>query len=92
MKDDLPKPPVPPENCCLSGCQHCVWDVYADELREYQEKIKMLKRTTAKDHPADGEDIADIDPSVKAFLDLEKYAVVARYETFAGKRVLHIRN
>ncbi|KAL7753467.1 hypothetical protein RI367_001242 [Sorochytrium milnesiophthora] len=49
------KPPVkpsPPDNCCMSGCVHCVWDLYADELVEYgnarlkwyQERVDTMTR------------------------------------------------
>ncbi|KAF8097886.1 hypothetical protein N665_0279s0016 [Sinapis alba] len=33
----LPLPPEKPEpgDCCGSGCVRCVWDVYYDELEEY---------------------------------------------------------
>ncbi|CAA7061510.1 unnamed protein product [Microthlaspi erraticum] len=33
----LPPPPEKPEpgDCCGSGCVRCVWDVYYDELEEY---------------------------------------------------------
>ncbi|KZV41243.1 hypothetical protein F511_28658 [Dorcoceras hygrometricum] len=33
-------PPIPekplPGDCCGSGCVRCVWDVYYEELEEYQ--------------------------------------------------------
>ncbi len=30
--------PAPPEDweCCESGCDSCVWDIYYQELREWQ--------------------------------------------------------
>ncbi|EEF28728.1 conserved hypothetical protein [Ricinus communis] len=35
----LPPPPPPekpePGDCCGSGCVRCVWDVYYEELEEY---------------------------------------------------------
>ncbi|KAI8459884.1 hypothetical protein BY996DRAFT_6409829 [Phakopsora pachyrhizi] len=41
-----PQPPGP-EDCCMSGCEVCVYEVYQSELEEYlrkkeQEKIKQF--------------------------------------------------
>lgn len=32
--------PIPPESheCCDSGCNPCVWDIYREALRQWQEK------------------------------------------------------
>ncbi|KAJ0232665.1 hypothetical protein HA466_0289010 [Hirschfeldia incana] len=37
----LPPPPEKPEpgDCCGSGCVRCVWDMYYDELEEYNNKL-----------------------------------------------------
>uniref|UniRef100_A0A1J3FGG6 UPF0651 protein P31B10.02, mitochondrial n=1 Tax=Noccaea caerulescens TaxID=107243 RepID=A0A1J3FGG6_NOCCA len=37
----LPPPPEKPEpgDCCGNGCVRCVWDVYYDELEEYNSKL-----------------------------------------------------
>jgi hypothetical protein len=44
MKDDTdprPQPPEPPlpGECCDSGCDPCVLDTYAEELRYYREQL-----------------------------------------------------
>ncbi|KNZ43845.1 hypothetical protein VP01_97g2 [Puccinia sorghi] len=35
-----PKPPGP-EDCCMSGCATCVYDIYAQESEEYLESLKQ---------------------------------------------------
>lgn len=35
-ENDKPQPPAPAE-CCESGCETCVWDVYFEELRQWKE-------------------------------------------------------
>ncbi|XP_050367707.1 monothiol glutaredoxin-S6-like isoform X2 [Argentina anserina] len=41
-KSEVPPPPEKPEpgDCCGSGCVRCVWDVYYDELDEYNKLYK----------------------------------------------------
>jgi cytochrome-b5 reductase len=34
--NEAPTPPAPNE-CCESGCVPCVWDVYYEALRQWQE-------------------------------------------------------
>jgi hypothetical protein len=31
----VPPRPEEPDNCCMSGCVNCVWDLYRDELEEW---------------------------------------------------------
>ncbi|KAG7555575.1 Oxidoreductase-like N-terminal [Arabidopsis suecica] len=37
----VPPPPEKPEpgDCCGSGCVRCVWDVYYEELEDYNNKL-----------------------------------------------------
>ncbi|KAI3726531.1 hypothetical protein L1987_66329 [Smallanthus sonchifolius] len=39
---EIPPPPEKPlpEDCCGSGCVRCVWDVYFEELAEYNKLYK----------------------------------------------------
>lgn len=43
MDDPDPRPQAPekplPMDCCDSGCECCVMDVYSDELDEYRERL-----------------------------------------------------
>ncbi|KAL1999516.1 hypothetical protein VTN02DRAFT_4392 [Thermoascus thermophilus] len=36
----IPPRPVEPDNCCMSGCVHCVWDDYRDDLEEWAERVE----------------------------------------------------
>ncbi|KAJ5273987.1 Oxidoreductase-like N-terminal [Penicillium angulare] len=41
----VPIPPQPekPENCCMSGCVHCVWDDFRDEMEEWAGRAAIAK-------------------------------------------------
>ncbi|KAL1919441.1 uncharacterized protein VTP21DRAFT_2134 [Calcarisporiella thermophila] len=48
----LPPKPSPPDNCCFSGCAHCVFDIYIDELDHYfSVKRDLRSRLLAKSLP-----------------------------------------
>ena len=32
----VPPRPEEPDNCCMSGCVNCVWDIYRDEMEEWE--------------------------------------------------------
>ena len=35
-----PKPKEPTESeCCMSGCARCVWDIYFEELEQFESKV-----------------------------------------------------
>lgn len=34
----VPPKPEEPDNCCMSGCVNCVWDMYRDEMEEWAAK------------------------------------------------------
>ncbi|SCU94693.1 LANO_0E07712g1_1 [Lachancea nothofagi CBS 11611] len=37
----VPEKPSEPDNCCMSGCVNCVWEIYNDDLREWKDKRKQ---------------------------------------------------
>ncbi|CRG92760.1 hypothetical protein PISL3812_09827 [Talaromyces islandicus] len=41
----VPIPPRPsePDNCCMSGCVHCVWDDYRDDLESWASRIQQAR-------------------------------------------------
>ncbi|KAF4347250.1 hypothetical protein G4B88_015760, partial [Cannabis sativa] len=50
---EKPPPPPPPEkplpgDCCGSGCVRCVWDIYYDELEDYNKLYKTDSKPSYK--------------------------------------------
>ncbi|KIY01183.1 uncharacterized protein Z520_02735 [Fonsecaea multimorphosa CBS 102226] len=35
----VPPKPAEPDNCCMSGCVHCVWDDYRDDVEEWAARV-----------------------------------------------------
>ncbi|KAK0936609.1 hypothetical protein LTR29_011847 [Friedmanniomyces endolithicus] len=44
----VPPRPEEPENCCMSGCVNCVWDLFRDEMEEWAEKSAEARGKTLK--------------------------------------------
>ncbi|KAG0369546.1 oxidoreductase-like protein [Gamsiella multidivaricata] len=87
----IPVKPMPPgaEDCCMSGCAHCIYDVYEEDRQEYKQKLTRVlgeiekaglppPPSVAADKAAgdiiglEEEKDADMDPGMKAFLELER--------------------
>ncbi|XP_046991411.1 UPF0651 protein P31B10.02, mitochondrial isoform X1 [Schistocerca americana] len=59
-EDNTGELPEEPTNCCMSGCENCVWIQYAEEL---------LKRFSDGDEKARTTILSKVsDPSMKSFL------------------------
>lgn len=43
----VPPKPVEPDNCCMSGCVNCVWEVYRDDMEEWATMRKKADRALA---------------------------------------------
>lgn len=43
--DDLPPPPEKPDplDCCGGGCAPCIYDLYEEELIEWQKQVAEIK-------------------------------------------------
>ncbi|KAF9320291.1 hypothetical protein BG003_006681 [Podila horticola] len=86
---EIPVKPTPPgaEDCCMSGCAVCVYDIYEDDRQEYKKALAKVLKNIQKaglPHPppdvvpasgaqgGDAKDDDDMDPGMKAFLELER--------------------
>lgn len=38
---NVPGRPLEPDNCCMSGCVNCVWEIYNEDIRDWKEKRKI---------------------------------------------------
>ncbi|KAL5606503.1 hypothetical protein BROUX41_002909 [Berkeleyomyces rouxiae] len=45
----IPKKPEEPDNCCMSGCVHCVWDIYQDEMLQWQAAMKQAEEAALEE-------------------------------------------
>lgn len=39
----VPPKPEEPDNCCMSGCVNCVWDMFRDEMEEWATKSAQAR-------------------------------------------------
>ncbi|KAK3181662.1 hypothetical protein K4F52_007040 [Lecanicillium sp. MT-2017a] len=44
----IPPRPEEPDNCCMSGCVNCVWDLFREEMEEWSSKTKEAKKRLAE--------------------------------------------
>ncbi|KAK3116387.1 hypothetical protein LTR53_003307 [Teratosphaeriaceae sp. CCFEE 6253] len=44
----VPPKPEEPENCCMSGCANCVWDLFRDDMEEWAAKTVEARAHTAE--------------------------------------------
>jgi hypothetical protein len=50
-RPDKPEAPLPAE-CCESGCEVCVWDVYNDQMRAWRDAMSRWRQA----HPGEDDD------------------------------------
>ena len=44
----VPEKPMEPDNCCMSGCINCVWELYNDDVKEWNLQRKKAADTLVK--------------------------------------------
>ncbi|KAG2735532.1 hypothetical protein G9P44_001746 [Scheffersomyces stipitis] len=37
----VPERPIEPDNCCMSGCINCVWELFNDDVKDWNQKRKL---------------------------------------------------
>lgn len=37
----VPAKPVEPDNCCMSGCVNCVWELFNEDIRDWKHQRKL---------------------------------------------------
>lgn len=47
----IPPRPHEPDNCCMSGCVHCVWDDFRDEMEQWAGRVEHAKAKGASKSP-----------------------------------------
>ncbi|CAG8655248.1 7757_t:CDS:2 [Funneliformis caledonium] len=68
--EKIPQKPEFPNNCCMSGCAHCEWK---DKLNNIKERLLKEKKPLPDIFIQLLESNKNnIDPGIKAFLELEK--------------------
>jgi Oxidoreductase-like protein, N-terminal len=56
----VPVPPRPaePDNCCMSGCVHCVWDDYRDEVEGWAIRLQQAQTKGRGDDSWSGQGVS----------------------------------
>ncbi|KAM6596820.1 hypothetical protein CsatA_007344 [Cannabis sativa] len=62
---EKPPPPPPPEkplpgDCCGSGCVRCLWDIYYDELEDYNKLYKTDSKPSCASEDKDVKPLQDM--------------------------------
>ncbi|KAL1953538.1 hypothetical protein VTO42DRAFT_2615 [Malbranchea cinnamomea] len=47
----IPPRPEEPDNCCMSGCVHCVWDDYREEVEEWAVRVREAQSRHSQGRP-----------------------------------------
>lgn len=40
----VPDRPIEPDNCCMSGCINCVWEIYNDDIKNWDAKRRLAAK------------------------------------------------
>ncbi|MCJ1399602.1 hypothetical protein MMC11_002804 [Xylographa trunciseda] len=57
----VPPQPQEPDNCCMSGCANCVWDLYRDDVEEWAAKSREAKMKEMQTRGSEGSGSMDDD-------------------------------
>ncbi|KAI1003601.1 hypothetical protein K3495_g4604 [Podosphaera aphanis] len=45
IEPEIPHKPKEPDNCCMSGCVNCVWEIYTEDLEAWASAKKNFENT-----------------------------------------------
>ncbi|MCJ1439015.1 hypothetical protein MMC27_008405 [Xylographa pallens] len=57
----VPPRPQEPDNCCMSGCVNCVWDLYRDDVEEWAAKSREARMKEVQMRGSEGSGSMDDD-------------------------------
>ncbi|MCJ1415735.1 hypothetical protein MMC32_002067 [Xylographa parallela] len=57
----VPPQPQEPDNCCMSGCVNCVWDLYRDDVEEWAAKSREARMKEVQARGSEGSGSMDDD-------------------------------
>ncbi|MCJ1384130.1 hypothetical protein MMC17_007246 [Xylographa soralifera] len=57
----VPPRPQEPDNCCMSGCVNCVWDLYRDDVEEWAAKSREARMKEVQARGSEGSGSIDDD-------------------------------
>lgn len=94
---DVPMKPEEPDNCCMSGCVNCVWEMYNDDVRYWNKQRKLAAEDIAMTNeiwPADWNPPLTAIPvkNVPETLRHQKHMLDKKVETKRLKSIAEVRS
>ncbi|KAN0086525.1 Oxidoreductase-like protein, N-terminal domain containing protein [Elaphomyces granulatus] len=62
----IPPRPTEPDNCCMSGCVHCVWDDFREDMEAWAARVQQARARARATSPARRDTRQDSRPEVES--------------------------